>query len=282
VKQTPIRPSSVIRPGSALAAEFWEHGRSASCPVINIHAHPGPVYSGYMPNCHPADMVRELRKVGGRLMCVAPHSALFAPEIGNAEAESIVQEFPQEIRAYMTINPQYPELMRRDLAGFDKKRHIYVGFKLLPDYHRVKLSDRRYQTVFEFAEERGLPVISHTYANSPYNGEAEVEKVVARHSGLKFIMAHCLKANWRAAAAIARQYPHAYLDLTAVMGQWGAVDYLCTHAGSEKMLFGTDSPWYSLHQAIGQLLSADIGDEDIHNILHRNAERLLNPTGLEG
>jgi hypothetical protein len=31
---------------------------------------------------------------------------------------------------------------------------------------------------------------------------------------------------------------------------------------------------YGQHQAIGQLLSADITDEDVRNIRHRKAERL--------
>jgi len=43
----------------------------------------------------------------------------------------------------------------------------------------------------------------------------------------------------------------------------------------EKVLFGTDAPVYSQHEATGQLLSADITDADIHNICHRNAEALL-------
>jgi len=43
------------------------------------------------------------------------------------------------------------------------------------------------------------------------------------------------------------------------------------------MLFGTDAPMCGQHQAIGQLLSADITDEDVHNICRRNTER---PPGL--
>ena len=48
-------------------------------------------------------------------------------------------------------------------------------------------------------------------------------------------------------------------------------------AGSDRMLFGTDLPWFDPHQAVGVLLNADITDEDRHNICHRNAERLLAP-----
>ncbi len=41
------------------------------------------------------------------------------------------------------------------------------------------------------------------------------------------------------------------------------------------MLYGTDLPWFDEHHAIGSVLAADITDDDVHNILHRNAEALL-------
>jgi len=46
-------------------------------------------------------------------------------------------------------------------------------------------------------------------------------------------------------------------------------------ASSKKMVFGTDMPWYSPHYAAGAVLLARIDDEARHDILHRNAERLL-------
>ena len=55
------------------------------------------------------------------------------------------------------------------------------------------------------------------------------------------------------------------------------IEKFVREAGSDRMLFGTDLPWFDPHQAIGVLLNADITDEDRHNICHRNAEQLLAP-----
>ena len=52
-------------------------------------------------------------------------------------------------------------------------------------------------------------------------------------------MGHSLKSNWHEAAAVARDHPHAYLELTGVLGQWGAVDILCEEAGSDRMGFSS-------------------------------------------
>lgn len=46
-------------------------------------------------------------------------------------------------------------------------------------------------------------------------------------------------------------------------------------AGSEKIVFGTDLPWFDPHYGIGCVVFSRITDEDRHNILHRNAEQLL-------
>jgi predicted TIM-barrel fold metal-dependent hydrolase len=44
---------------------------------------------------------------------------------------------------------------------------------------------------------------------------------------------------------------------------------------SEKIIYGTDFPWFSQPYCIGTVLGADITDEDRRNILYRNAMRIL-------
>ncbi len=55
----------------------------------------------------------------------------------------------------------------------------------------------------------------------------------------------------------------------------GVLERFVGEAGSERILFGTDLPWFNHHYYIGSVLGAAISDEDRHNILHRNAEKLL-------
>ena len=69
--------------------------------------------------------------------------------------------------------------------------------------------------------------------------------------------------------------PQTYLELTSVLFVRGVVERFCETVGSERVLYGTDLPWFSEHHAIGALLSEDITEDDRHNICHRNAEKLL-------
>ena len=45
--------------------------------------------------------------------------------------------------------------------------------------------------------------------------------------------------------------------------------------------FGVDAPWFSYEFGIGALLSADISDEDIRNILYRNPLRIMKEAHIE-
>lgn len=264
-----------MRPASELAAEFWQKGCSDSCPVYDMHGHMGEWHSIYFPRCEPADMIRSMDAAGVKLLCFAHHASLNVPQIGNRVAVEAVRAFPDRLRAYLSVNPHYADLLKRDLSEFDGMRDVYVGLKLLADYHKVPISDERYRAALEFADERGLPVLTHTWGGSPYDGDSEVRRVAGQHPNAQFLLAHSLNNHWDEAVAIALDHANTYLELTSVLGLRGVVELFCERVGSERLLFGTDLPWFDEHHAIGSLLSADITEQDIHNICHRNAEKLL-------
>ena len=264
-----------INPQSSLAAEFWENGRCASCPVYDMHGHMGPWHSIYFPRCEPEQMVRTMDAAGVKLLCFSHHAALFSPDIGNDVSVEAVRKFPRRFRAYLAVNPNHPELLDRDLDRFDAMRDVFIGLKFLADYHGVPLTDKRCRRVWEFANDRGLPVLAHTWGGSAFNGAGHVRNIAETYGNIKLFLGHSLNDHWDDAIAIANDLPHVYLELTSVLGKRGVVELFCEKAGSHRLLYGTDLPWFAEHHGIGSLLSEDITDDDRHNILHRNAEAIL-------
>lgn len=263
---------------STLAQAFWEQGKSAACPIYDMHGHMGHFHSIYFPRPDAADMVRTMDEAGVRLLIFSHHAALFSPDIANSASIEAVRRFPDRLRAYCTVNPNYPEQVARDLDAFDGLfPDVYVGFKFLSDYHQVPLTDPRYAPAWTYANERGLLVLAHTWAGSQYDGEDVVREVAERYPNVKFLLGHSCHGAWGAAVQLAQDFPNVYLELTAVFDDRGVIETFVNGAGSERMLFGTDLPWFDPHHAIGVLMDADITDEDRHNICHRNAERLLSP-----
>jgi predicted TIM-barrel fold metal-dependent hydrolase len=262
---------------SELAREFWESGRSARCPIYDMHGHMGIWHSIHFPRADAADMIGTMDECGVRMLVFSHHVALFAPDLGNSLSIRAVRQYPDRLRAYCVVNPNYPEHLDADLSTFDAYRDVYVGLKLLADYHGIAISDTRYRPAWEYANERELLVLTHTWADSDLDGPAVVRQMAERYPRVRLLLAHCCHADWDAAVRLARDFPHVYLELTAVFDDRGVLEKFVDEAGSERMLFGTDLPWFDPHHAVGALLSADISDEDRHNICHRNAEKLLAP-----
>lgn len=261
---------------SPLAREFWEHGKSATCPIYDMHGHMGAYHSIYFPRAEAADMVRTMDEAGVRLLCFSHHVALNSPDLANQPSIAAVRQFPDRLRAYCMINPNYPEQIARDLADFDTLfPEVYIGFKFLSDYHKIPLTDPRYAPAWEVADARGLPVLAHTWGGSPYDGEDVVRAAAERYPNARFLLGHSCHGAWDAAVKLANDFPNIYLELTAVFDDRGVIEKFVNEAGSDRMLFGTDLPWFDPHHAVGVLLNAAITDDDRHNICHRNAERLL-------
>jgi uncharacterized protein len=262
---------------SPLAVEFWQHGRSSTCPIYDMHGHMGTWNAIYFPRGEPEQMIGTMDECGVRMLVFSHHHALMSPDAGNLASIAAVRRFPERLRAYCVINPNYPEISDADLAVFEQRRDVFVGFKFLSDYHRVAITDERYCPALAYADQHRLLVLMHTWGGSPFDGPGLVRALAERYHHAVFLLGHSCHGDWDAAVALARDFPNIYLELTAVFDDRGALEKFAAEAGSERMLFGTDLPWFDPHQAIGALFSAHLSDEEVHNICHRNAERLLSP-----
>ena len=286
-----------MKNASPIAAEYMEKGFSETCPLIDMHCHLGPIGSLYLPNSAVENQLRTKRRYGILRMVTVPHTALLAdPARGNAWMQEVIDRYPDDFLGYWAINPHDQDMVRRDLLDFDRRRG-FVGLKFLPDYHTYPLDGPLYQQALAFANERRLLILIHTWGNSPFNSPAQVAQMAAKYPNAQLIMGHSGFGQWDIALPAARDYPNAYLELTAcyvahdfsVMPSSsgtplpllecvtvnGIIERMVEVATSKKILFGTDLPWYSPMYAAGSVLFARIDDDARHDILHRNAERLL-------
>ena len=260
-----------------LRERFFVDARLNDCPVYDLHGHMGALQGAHLPRCTPEAMIAAMDHAGVRLTVFCHHDTLMVPDLGNALNLEVVRRHPDRFRAYCGINPNYPEEARRDVAGFDQCRDAYVGFKLLADYHRIAITDPRNAPAWEKANAEALLVLLHTWGGSAFDGPEQVRACAERYPNARILMGHSCHGAWAEAAALARDFPNVYCELTAVLDDRGAVELLVQGAGSTKVVFGTDTPWFNHHNYIGALLGADLTDEDRRNILYRNARRLLSP-----
>jgi len=260
---------------SVLIREFMEKGRSESCPVIDMHAHLGPYQGIYFPNPSVEDMIRTMDRCGVRMSVSSSHAALIDTR-ENIKMADVVRKHPDRFRAYWVINPNYPERIGKEIEQFSKLDG-FVGFKFLSDYHKYPLTSPRYEPALKYADERRLQVLMHTWGHSPFDSPTLVETLAGKYPNVVFLMGHSGYGEWEKSIQVAHDFPNVYLELTAAYAVNGVIDWMVKEAGSHKILFGTDLPWFDPHYGIGCVLFSRITDEERHNILHRNAEKLIEP-----
>jgi uncharacterized protein len=282
---------------SPIAQEYMETGRSDSCPIIDLHGHVGRFNSCYLPSGTTKRMLESAKRAGVRLM-VCSHSVALTLDVerGNALMQEVIDEHPDRFLGYWVINPNYPEIVASDLDNFHRTRG-FVGLKFWSDYHLVPLTSPLYARALEFADDHALLVKAHTWGYSPYDSPDLLGEIAERYPRARFLMAHAGFGEWDTSARIARELPNVYIDLTSVPNSHdyslmpggsmmprsgaseptinGIIEYFVEACGSRKVVFGSDLPWYSQHYHAGAILFARISDEARHDILHRNAERLL-------
>jgi predicted TIM-barrel fold metal-dependent hydrolase len=160
------------------------------------------------------------------------------------------------------------------------------GIKIHPAAQAFAPSDPRMSVVFETCRDLGLAVLSHTGSS---NGEAFAEPaafadMLQRFPDLTVVLAHLGGGAWHQTAELARAFPRVSFDLCEVIDWTGAPNAptdeqlaaLIRDVGVDRVVFGTDFPWYDLDHTLKRVMELPIlSSEEKEKILGANAARIL-------
>ncbi len=268
----------MINKNSAMAQAFWETGK-LPCEIMDFHAHMDEHAEIYFPFSSADDMVRDMDINGVRTLFFCGHRALYDPIEGEQYNAEAVRRYPDRLRAYHIIHPRFAD-PERDIAEVDGSPDVYVGFKLLGDYARFPVDDESLFPYYAYLSEAKKLLLLHTWDGSGHNGLSNVLQIAGRFPQLRIICGHSFFHECAAAIDALKPYPNVYFELTAIPIVRGYLETIVQKAGSERVLFGTDLPWFSTMHGAGMVLGAEITDEDRRNIFYRNGERICTELGL--
>ena len=268
----------MIDKNSELASAFWETGR-LPCPILDFHAHMDEHPAIYFPFSSADEMVRDMDRNGVARLFFCGHLALDDPLFGEAYNVAAVRKHPDRLRAYHIVHSRHLD-PARDIREVEEAPDVYVGFKLLGDYNAFPVDDPCHDPYYDYLSETGKLLLLHTWGGSPYDGPVNVAAVARRFPRLRIICGHSFFGCQCEGVLATRQYPNVWYELTAVPIMRGCLEDIVRLAGSERVLFGTDLPWFSTLHGVGMVLGADLSDEERRNIFHRNGERLYREIGL--
>lgn len=223
-----------------------------------------------------AERDEALKEIDGRML-----SRL---ERRNSWICSLTEENPNLI-AFINLDPLMDEsTMTAEIA--DKvNNHGAKGIKLHPGAQCFFPNDRRLWPAYQTAQELGLPVISHSGTfGTPvqYAQPKNFDEVLASFPNLTLVMAHLGMGYFDETTSLARTYPNLQFDCCAIISLTGAaggpsdaeLTALIREIGVERVMFGSDFPWFDPADAIERLLSLDFSEQEKRLLLAENAIRI--------
>jgi len=182
-----------------------------------------------------------------------------------------------------TMPPDHLEAELRDLV----RVHGAKGVKLHPVLQQFFPNDRRMWPIYRTCARLRLPILSHSGVARGPNQYAEPQafvEVLKEFPRLTLILAHLGGAAWKQTPTVAREYQNASFDCSEII-EWTAAPsaptpqelaQLIKGVGPQRVMMGTDFPWYDLDKTIDLVKSLPLlSDEEKDGILGGNATRIL-------
>lgn len=189
-----------------------------------------------------------------------------------------VKKAPDKLGAliWLKIRQELPN--KRTVRLIEKYRPYIYGIKLHPYHSKTAPDDPRLKPVYDLARRFDLPIVSHT-GNCEEASSEHLYNAAKANPDINFVAVHMdIDTDSKNVIARMKELPNLYGDTTWV--PYENVVNAVKICGSEKVLFGSDSPMdgkdtlqYSKKFFVD--LREELGEEAHENIMHKNAERLF-------
>jgi len=248
--------------------------------VIDFHCHVGR-QSQYGMDDRPERYLELLDAAGVDVACINYVFRGDAKEANDVVAR-YVAEWPDRFVGAAFVTPHYPEEAVKELdRSFDMLGMKFI--KIYPDYFGRPNDDPAYFPIFEWANERGLPIMGH--ATFPFDPPhlSIPERFLALHDrfpNVTWVIAHAGNVTEGQIGAVeaARRCPKVMLETCTSWGEHGTIERLVNGAGEDRVMYGSDMPLMDARLQIGRIATAVISEKAKRKVLGLNAMRLL---GLE-
>ena len=196
----------------------------------------------------------------------------------NEEAAGIVAE-TEGMLQWVIIDPRIKETYEQAERMLQLPK--CVGIKVHPESHHYYMVDHA-RAIFEFAARRQAIVLTHSGCLHslpeemiPFANDFPEMTLILAHIGNGYDEDHTHQAR----AIQASKHGNVYADSSSAQNIIpGVLEWTVKETGAERILFGTDTPVYSVPMQRARVDHAEFSDQEKRIILRDNAMKLF---GLE-
>jgi len=262
-------------------------------PLVDVHAH---FFHAATPRADWPD-VNAARLRAGERMGVAWHVAsvlgswghtsptYFASPadvtLGNDVMFAVARACPDRVRAYVHVNPNFPDHAVAEIArGVGEGA---IGVKLSASR---RADDALLDPIAEAAATGGLPVLHHVWQwrrrdwpMQEASDGVELARLAARHPRTHFILAHIGGGGeYRHTFPAVAELPNVHLDLSGSGVDRGMLDAALAAVGPHRLLWACDVTMCTGLAKLRALDHVGLDAEAMADVRWRNAARLF-PAG---
>jgi len=257
--------------------------------IVDAHAHLGYCANFYMPDISLGRMVNIMDKLNIERICCSHLAGLLAHHFDYAHKKTLeaIKQYPGRIFGYAIYDPNYPTDSLESAKEY-LKMDGFIGIKIHPAMHEYSIDGEKYNQLWRYASDNGVPVLSHTWdanplATYPYDPRqicAEpklIGRVTQRYPEVKIIIAHA-GGHYNGhlqAIEVAQRYENVYVDISGCTITFGLIEWLVKEIGANRLLYGSDLTWADPRVHLSRALGAKITLTEKKQILSLNANRLF-------
>ncbi len=231
-------------------------------------------------------LIDSTKKAGIDLSVICPVATnVNQPEKINLLATKINENMNRDnVFSFGAMHPDcenYKELID-DIKAMDLK-----GIKLHPDYQQTFFDDEKYIRIIDYAAQKDLGIIVHAgedvgLPDTIHCTPDRILNVLKHIQPEKLILAHM--GGWRLWDEVEEKLvgQPVYMDIAVCLNEKFPVRLspqqltrMARNHGVDKILFGTDSPWYDQSQALIDFEKTNLNKEEKELIYGLNANRLF-------
>ena len=258
--------------------DAFRRGMPLSLPVIDAHTHDCAANRGWYnrdiePGRMLSAMLPDMDKHGVDRIILSSEQALFSePVDGNRALEKEARKFPGRFSGYFVFNPLYEEKITVPVLDKFFRREFFVGFKLLPAYWAIPLTDPRYCRVWEYADRYALPILIHTWGDA-----AALTEIAPKYPRAAFLLGHSGGSDGgrRQCETIAAAASNTYFEFCGTFCSTLPWQDSIARFGSKRFVFGSDFAAHNQAWELSCFLSIPLPDKVLQPILGQNIQRLL-------
>ena len=247
--------------------------------IIDGHGHIGTYSKFYRIRTQTVGETIEAMDAAGVEKLVASHleSLSYDPAGGNRRLKAAVQGHPQRFIPFFNVHPRYESEAAEEInkcAGDWGWR----GLKLHPQYHVYPANSYQVKKVIERAARYHCVVLYHSGDSDVGSlcSPSRIADVAKEFPETTIIMGHMGVTDWPEAIEVARLYGNIILDTTSCIINYGVVEYAVKYVGKERLIWGSDFPFYPFQLGLSKILDSELDEESKLFILGKNIQRIMN------